>query len=165
MASRNINDLLPCVRARALEFNRRCDESFFGMSVTVQIVCTWRDPAEQDCLYLQGRASIDVVNRARAIVKLPPIMMRENVIRTNARPGMSAHEYRCAFDALAFESGRMIGSGDHPIYNSIGAIGEACGLEWSGRWKRGPGKIVEAAHFQYLGGLTLADLQKGKKPV
>lgn len=164
MASRDINDLLPCVRARAMEFNRRCDEKF-GTAITVQIVCTWRDPREQECLHLQGRASIDVVNRARALLKLPPIMMRENVIRTNARPGQSAHEYRCAFDALAFEGGKMLRRGDHPVYQVIGEIGESCGLEWSGRWKRGPGKIVEAAHFQYLGGLSIADLQKGKTPV
>lgn len=165
MASRDINDLLPCVRTRALEFNRQCDKKFAGTPISVAIVCTYRDPLEQECAYLQGRASIDIVNKARAALKLPPIMMRENVIRTNAMPGRSAHEYRCAFDALAFEHGKIIGRGDHPVYQAIGEIGEACGLEWSGRWKRRPGGVVEAAHFQYLGGLTIDDLQKGKLPV
>ncbi|MBN2189325.1 MAG: M15 family metallopeptidase [Chitinispirillaceae bacterium] len=164
MASRDINDLLPPVRARAVELDQLCDAAFEGSALSTAIVCTYRDPREQEALYLQGRASIDAVNAARAAIRLLTIMMRENVIRTNARPGNSAHEFRCAFDLLAFEGGRVIHCGDHPAYRIIGELGESAGLEWSGRWPRKPGRVVEAAHFQYLGGLTLADLQKGKKP-
>lgn len=164
MASRDINELLPPVRARAIELDRLCDAAFEGSALSTAIVCTYRDPREQEALYLQGRASIDAVNAARATLRLPTIMMRENVIRTNARPGNSAHEYRCAFDMLAFENGRLITCGDHPVYRKIGELGESAGLEWSGRWKLRLGQVVEAAHFQYLGGLTLDDLRKGKKP-
>jgi hypothetical protein len=33
------------------------------------------------------------------------------------------------------------------------------GIEWSGEWK---GSLKEMAHFQFTGGLTLADLKGGK---
>ena len=40
-----------------------------------------------------------------------------------------------------------------------GAVAESLGLEWAGRWK---GALVELAHCQWTGGLTLADLQAGE---
>jgi len=44
------------------------------------------------------------------------------------------------------------------LWQQIGALGESVGLEWAGRWK----KFRELAHFQFTGGLTLAELQTGK---
>jgi peptidoglycan L-alanyl-D-glutamate endopeptidase CwlK len=41
----------------------------------------------------------------------------------------------------------------------IGKIGESCGLEWAGNWKT----FKEFPHFQYTGGLTIAQLQQGAK--
>lgn len=165
MASRDINDLLPPVRARAMELNQLCDDAFSGSAITTAIVCTYRDPREQAALSAQGRGTLVEVNAARKIIGLAPIVAVENKIRTNARPGDSTHEYRCAIDLLAFEAGRLIHHSDHPVYRTIGELGESVGLDWSGRWKRRPGQVVEAAHFQYLGGLTLNDLKEGKQPV
>jgi peptidoglycan L-alanyl-D-glutamate endopeptidase CwlK len=51
---------------------------------------------------------------------------------------------------------------DGDLWRKIGEIGESVGLEWAGRWT---GKLREMAHFQYTGGLTLAQLQSGKVPV
>jgi peptidoglycan L-alanyl-D-glutamate endopeptidase CwlK len=162
MASREINDLLEPVRRRALEHGRLCEAAFYGTPISSAIVCTWRDPREQDCLYLQGRGNLLTVNVKRALIGLPAIAAAENKIRTNAIPGQSLHEYRCAYDMLAFENGKLIASGDHPAYQRIGELGKSVGLEWSGRWK---GKIREAAHFQYLGGLTMDELREGKRPI
>jgi peptidoglycan L-alanyl-D-glutamate endopeptidase CwlK len=162
MASRDINELLQPVRRRAVALSQLCDKTFAGTPISTAIVCTYRDPKEQYALYSQGRELLSKVNHSRKLVGLSPITGVENKIRTNAKPGLSAHEYRCAFDLLAFESGRIVDNGDNPVYGRIGLIGESLGLEWSGRWT---GKLREAAHFQYLGGLTLDDLKKGKKPV
>ncbi len=165
MASRDINELLPPVRKRAAALDQLCDQAFAGTPISTAIVCTYRDPREQECLYAQGRKPMVEVNALRDRIGLSQIAEKENKIRTNAQPGQSAHEYRCAFDLLAFESGKMLANGDHPVYRKIGELGESVGLEWSGRWKRGPGKIVESAHFQYRGGLTMDEIRKGKTPV
>ncbi|EGF93763.1 M15C subfamily peptidase [Asticcacaulis biprosthecium C19] len=40
----------------------------------------------------------------------------------------------------------------------MGAIGKAQGLEWAGDWRR----FREYPHFQYSGGLSIADFQAGR---
>jgi peptidoglycan L-alanyl-D-glutamate endopeptidase CwlK len=44
------------------------------------------------------------------------------------------------------------------LWKKVGELGKAQGLEWAGDWK----KFKELAHFQFTGGLTLADFQEGK---
>lgn len=39
------------------------------------------------------------------------------------------------------------------------AVGKSIGLEWAGDWK----KNREFPHFQYTGGLSLADFKAGKR--
>ena len=46
-------------------------------------------------------------------------------------------------------------------FTKCGEIAESLGLEWAGRWE----SFKELAHCQFTGGLTLADLQKGKQIV
>jgi peptidoglycan L-alanyl-D-glutamate endopeptidase CwlK len=45
------------------------------------------------------------------------------------------------------------------VWQEVGRLGKAAGLEWAGDWKR----FREYPHFQYTGGLTLAQLQQGAK--
>jgi len=51
--------------------------------------------------------------------------------------------------------------GTSPILSGkrVGRTWKECGLEWSGDWKR----FSEYAHFQYTGGLTLAEISEGKR--
>ena len=134
--SRNINDLLPNVQVRVEKFIELCDEEGIDLLIT----STYRDNESQEALYEQGRT-------------------RPGKIVTNAKPGESWHNYRCAIDIVPLINGKPNWDGSDPIWQRIGELGEQAGLEWAGRWRT----FKELAHFQYTGGLTLADLKAGKE--
>jgi peptidoglycan L-alanyl-D-glutamate endopeptidase CwlK len=115
--------------------------------IDIMITSTYRDNESQAALYAIARTAPG----ARTV--------------TNAKPGQSFHNYRCAFDVVPIVNGKPFWDTKSKegiaFWNKIGAIGEACGLEWAGRWVT----FKEFAHFQYTGGLTLKDLQAGKRIV
>lgn len=134
MASRSLSDLTPVARERCLKWLDACKSE----GIDVLVYCTYRSGAEQDELYKIGRT-------------LPGKRV------TNAKAGDSVHQWRCAWDAVPLLSGKPQWS-DNAAYARMGAIAEKFGIEWAGKWK----SFKETAHFQYTGGLTLADLKAGK---
>lgn len=134
--SRKLEDLLPPVRERVERMIAACDAEGIDLLVT----STYRDNASQEALYAQGRTA-------------------PGRIVTNARSGQSYHNYRCAVDVVPIRNGKAIWNAKDPIWQRIGTLGKAAGLEWAGDWKR----FKEFPHFQYTGGLKLAQLQKGAK--
>ena len=134
--SRELEDLLPPVRERVERMIADCKAEGIDLLVT----STYRDNASQDGLYAQGRTA-------------------PGRIVTNARSGQSYHNYRCAVDVVPIRNGKAIWNAKDPVWQRIGALGKAAGLEWAGDWKR----FKEFPHFQYTGGLKLAQLQKGAK--
>lgn len=137
ISSRSLDDLLPKVKTLALAHVEACAK----IGIDLLIYCTYRDAESQNSLYAQGRTS------GGAIV-------------TNAKAGQSWHNYRLAYDCVPLVQGKPAW-GDSALYRQVGIAGESVGLEWAGRWT---GKLKETAHFQYTGGLTLADLQAGRLP-
>jgi peptidoglycan L-alanyl-D-glutamate endopeptidase CwlK len=112
--------------------------------VDLLVTSTYRSNEEQAALYAQGRT-------------------KPGAIVTNARPGDSYHNWRCAFDVVPLRNGKPVWGTTGPdgdLWRKIGEMGESVGLEWAGRWT---GKLREMAHFQYTGGLTLAQLKAGKE--
>lgn len=134
--SRDINDLHPKVASLAVAFKQLCDEEGIDLLIT----STYRDHESQNALYAQGRTT------------------KGNIV-TNAKGGQSMHNWRVAFDVVPLRNGKPVWDTRDPVWARIGALGESVGLEWSGRWA---GRLKETAHFQYTGGLTIADLQSGK---
>ena len=134
--SRSLDDLLPPVKQRVEEFIAACKAEGIDLLVT----STYRDNESQNALYAQGRTA------AGRIV-------------TNAKAGQSFHNYRCAVDVVPLVSGKPNWKTTDPVWQRVGALGKSAGLEWAGEWKR----FKEFAHFQYTGGLTLAQLQQGAK--
>lgn len=132
--SRNLDDLIPPARSRAQAFLAECKRR----GIDVLITSTYRDSAAQAALYAQGRT------------KPGPKV-------TNAKPGQSWHNWRCAFDFVPIVHGKAQWN-DIATFQRCGEIAESVGLEWAGRWRT----FKELAHCQYTGGLTLADLQSGK---
>jgi len=132
--SRNLNDLLPEVKARVDKFIEACNHNGIDLLVT----STYRDNESQAQLYAQGRTA-------------------PGKIVTNAGPGDSYHNYRCAIDVVPLLNGKPDWDGSHPVWAEIGRIGKESGLEWAGDWK----SFKELAHFQYTNGLTLAQLKEG----
>ena len=150
ITSRDINDLHPVVRGKAVGLKASCLDA----GIDLLIISTFRDFESQDGLYAQGRT-------------------KPGHIVTNARGGQSFHNFHVAFDVLPLRSGKPVwgtsGNGidsdptdddkdDLELWQRVGAIGESLGLEWAGRWKR----FREFPHFQFTGGLTLADFRAGK---
>jgi peptidoglycan L-alanyl-D-glutamate endopeptidase CwlK len=139
--SRNLSDLLPVCKAKAEKFLELAKTAGIDLIVT----STYRDNESQAALFAQGRT-------------------KPGAIVTNARPGQSWHNWRCAFDVVPIRNGKPVwgtAGADGDLWRKVGEIGEQAGLEWAGRWT---GKFRELAHFQYTGGLTLAELQSGKVP-
>jgi peptidoglycan L-alanyl-D-glutamate endopeptidase CwlK len=134
--SRSLDDLAPPAKQRAQAFV----EAAKAKGIDLLVTSTYRDHESQAALYAQGRTTPgDVVTRAK--------------------PGQSWHNYRCALDVVALVNGKPIWNKKDPIWQKIGEIGKSCGLEWAGDWE----DFKEFPHFQYTGGMTLAQLQQGAK--
>lgn len=137
--SRSLDDLHHVVADKARRFIDLCDEA----GIDILVTSTYRDSESQAALYAQGRS-------------------KPGPRKTNAKPGQSFHNWQVAFDVVPLRNGKPVWStkgADGQLWQKIGAIGESVGLEWSGRWT---GRMVEFAHFQYTGGLKLADFQSGR---
>jgi peptidoglycan L-alanyl-D-glutamate endopeptidase CwlK len=133
--SRSLDELAPPVKERVENFLNLCKENNIDLLVT----STYRDNESQQALYAQGRTT------AGKVV-------------TNAKAGDSWHNWRCAVDVVPLVNGKPNWDGSDPVWAKIGELGNQAGLEWAGNWKT----FKELAHFQYTGGLTLADLKNGK---
>lgn len=136
--SRKIEDLHPKVAELCRKFIAECDKH----DIDILITSTYRDGESQNALYAQGRT-------------------KPGNIVTNAKAGQSWHNWKCALDVVPLRNGKPVWGTlgkDLELWNKVGAIGESVGLEWAGRWKR----MREFPHFQFTGGLTLADFQAGK---
>lgn len=134
--SRKIYDLLPEVASRCLLHKARCETE---LGIELLITSTFRDWEAQDELYAQGRT------KAGRVV-------------TNARGGDSFHQYRVAYDVVPVRDGKLVWDVEDAVWQEVGRIGEECGLEWAGNWAQ----FREYPHFQYTGGLTLADFKNGR---
>ena len=132
--SRDLNELLPQVKTKVEHFIQLCKDNNIDLLVT----STYRDLESQAALYSQGRTS-------------------PGKIVTNAGPGDSYHNWRCAIDVVPLVNGKADWDGSHPVWAEIGRLGKEAGLEWAGEWVH----FKELAHFQYSGGLTIAQLKEG----
>lgn len=132
--SRSLDDLLPQVRDKVEDFLALCKQDGIDLLVT----STYRDMESQNALYAQGRTTPG------------------NIV-TNAKAGDSFHNWRCAVDVVPLVNGKPDWDGSHPVWKQIGELGKQAGLEWAGEWH----SFKELAHFQYTGGLTLAQLKSG----
>jgi len=131
--SRKIEDLHPHVASLCRKFIEQCKEA----GVDVLVTSTYRDHESQNALYAQGRTA-------------------PGKIVTKAKGGQSFHNHKVAFDVVPLVNGKAIWN-DGGLWRKIGQIGQEVGLEWGGNWK-----FQDKPHFQYTGGLTLADFQAGK---
>lgn len=132
MSSRSLDDLRPEVRPLVDTFVA----ALKAAGIDYLITCTLRSNDEQAALYAKGRTSPG-----------PRV--------TNAQPGQSAHNYGLALDIVPIVNGKPDWNGADPVWQSIGEIGEECGLEWFGA----PGSpYPEEPHFQLPGWRTVAGL-------
>jgi len=135
------------VKQLALELVKRAPTY---CNVNIIITQAYRSIEIQNELYAQGRT-------------------KPGKIVTNAKGGTSYHNYGLAFDiAVMNKDGKTVNWSDicdtdhdnKKDYYEIGALGKSIGLEWGGDFK----SIIDIPHFQLTYGLSIKDLQKGKRP-
>lgn len=137
---RDINQLLPIVKQKLLEFQAKAKAQGIDFIVT----SVYRSPLEQDMLYLRPFDGID--NDKDGLID------EANEKITNARGGQSYHNWRCAFDIVPIVQGKAIWT-NQMLWTKLGAIGQSCGLEWGGSWTG----FVDQPHFQFTAGYTFKD--------
>lgn len=152
LSSRKIDDLVFPAKLRALNFI--ADAKIEGIDLLV--TCTVRDVQAQNALFAHGRTRAQLDRAGLTEIEPAP-----GPILTNAKGGDSFHQYGVALDVVPLRAGKPVwgtAGADRELWERVGRIGEARGLEWAGRWKR----MREFPHFQFTGGLRLADFRAGK---
>lgn len=122
--SRLLNDLAPEFRPLAFELIARCAEA----GICLLIVDTIRTPAEQAANIANG---VSWTTNSKHLPQPP-------------------HSLSHAIDVAPYEIYQLHGpdklqwNNDDPVWQKIGAIGEALGLRWGGRWTQ-----KDMGHFEY----------------
>lgn len=132
MSSRSLGDLRPEIWSKANDFLDACKQAGLDVLVT----CTLRSNEEQAALYAQGRS-------------------KPGHIVTDAPAGKSAHNYGLALDIVPIVNGKPEWNGGDPVWQTIGEIGERCGLEWAGNPSY---PFHELPHFQIQNWRTIAGI-------
>jgi len=132
ISSRKIEDLDPKVAELCHRFIDACKTQ----GIDILITSTYRDFESQAALYAQGRTA-------------------PGKIVTNAKPGQSWHNWKCAFDFAPIVNGKIPWA-DASLFTKCGIIAESVGLEWAGRWK----SFKELAHCQFTNGRTLSQMKE-----
>jgi len=132
--SKDIAELLPIVREKAVTLIGLCKTQ----GIDILITSTYRSIQEQDEIYAQGRS-------------------KPGAIISNAKGGQSFHNWRVAFDVVPLVGGKATWD-DHALWERVGKVGEALGLEWGGRWEG----FVDKPHFQFTQGYSFQDFIDGK---
>lgn len=137
-STRNMGLVHPVVKETILEVIKRA----YAEGINVQISSGYRSNAEQQRLYNQGRTTPG------------------NIV-TNAKPGQSMHNFGLAVDYfLTNKDGTKALWTVDAKWRRVAAIAKSLGFEWGGDWRG----FVDYPHLQMTGGLTLAQLQAGRRP-
>lgn len=115
-------DVSTLTKATAEAANRALS-AWVAAGLDVFITCTRRTFEEQAALWAIGRS-------------------QPGRIVTYSTAGTSKHEFGLAFD-VAFK-GKDLYPSDAKLWARLGAIGEECGLDWGGNFK----KFKDKPHFQ-----------------
>lgn len=150
IASKSLDALLVPVKQRIVTLmaagEMALEAGYRQIDFSVRPIYTFRDNEFQDSLYAQGRTKVG-----------------KKV--TNAKGGDSVHNYRCAADLGVWMNGEI--TYEPKYYKVLGAEAKKIGLKWGGDWN-GNGVADkndwDLMHFEYTGGLSLAQLKSGMVP-
>jgi hypothetical protein len=142
----------PSVQACALQLITKA----YAKGVKLIITQGLRTIEEQNKLYAKGRTTAQL--RAVGITGISG--NPSAAIVTKAKGGTSYHNYGLAFDIGILRTDEKDVDWTDSKYRPIGALGKELGLEWGGDFK----SIKDTPHYQLSFGLSIADLQSGKRP-
>ena len=133
----NLDGLHPIVREATEKLIAVCKEK----GIDIIIAQAYRSIAEQNALYAKGRTEAG-----------PKV--------TNAKGGTSYHNYGLAIDYCLKVDGKAIWSVNKD-WRTVAEEAKKLGFEWGGEWKT----FIDYPHLQMTFGLSIKDLQAGKRPV
>lgn len=136
-ALKRIGNVHPVIAQGAEQVIRRA----YKQGLYIQFSDGYRSNAEQNRLYAQGRTT-------------------SGQIVTNARGGQSLHNYGLALDMFITNKAGTTASWDVSKLRQAAMIAKSLGFEWGGDWT----SFKDYPHIQMTGGLSIAQLQAGRKP-
>lgn len=149
--SRELSELVEGARTRAEDLI----DASKSVGIDVLVTSTYRDFGAQAVCFARGRTAPGEPcmcgHKSNPVGSCAKHPMGLKV--TNAKPGMSWHNWRCAFDVVPLVGSKPVWT-DDTLWNRIGQIGKSLGLEWAGSWDTFP----EKPHFQWTNGQDLATL-------
>jgi hypothetical protein len=116
----------------------------YGILGLVRVFESWRSPARQDVLFMQGRQPLADVNGARAKLGLSPIPASENKVVTNRKGVESNHSWGVAVDLVRVDSKTPWAGVDWWLTTGVPQWWESLGHVWGGRWSTLP----DPSHFE-----------------
>lgn len=153
MPSRDLKDLDPAMRPLAKELLDRAHE-VLAPGKEARSIMTLRSTAEHFAFRLQGRDTLENVNKARKAAGLPALTLEsQNVVVTwtkKSRHLPNDAGFSEAMDVGIFDTatGKYLGN-DTASYKALGPLGESIGLEWGGRFKDDQGRSrPDYPHYQ-----------------
>lgn len=78
---------------------------------------------------------------------------------TSTPGGKSRHQYGLAVDVVPIVDSVAVWNNPR-LWRKIGMAGERLGLRWGGRWR----VLYDPGHFEWIGGLSRKELEKGLMP-
>jgi peptidoglycan LD-endopeptidase CwlK len=144
--STKLEDLLPDIQFKARHAINELKEKGIPFVVT----STLRTTEEQYALYLQGRSTLDMVNKARFAAKMRPISQAENVYKVTNCDGSSMksrHQGGRAIDVVPAVNGNPVWPHDgDPRWQQIADVMKSSGFQWGGDWAA----FIDPPHYEIL---------------
>jgi peptidoglycan L-alanyl-D-glutamate endopeptidase CwlK len=123
-------------------------KAFETDSLKVRVTSTYRSEYIQMALYAQGRHPLEIVNKRRGLVQLPPITAEQNRQPvTHRKHGTSLHNLypSKAIDIAIIKDGIYIANDIEPYRAFAALMGKANKtIKWGGLFP----KLVDAGHFE-----------------
>ncbi len=138
-----LEELHPQMLKHFLELDEEC---FTTHGFRLRVVSGYRDPKEQMENYLKGRKEV----KDEATATITYVVVDEDAVVTDAKPGQSFHEKRRAVDAYPEFEGRTLSDKDknEDAWHKAGALAGKHGLVWGGSFKIGPAGSPDEPHFE-----------------
>lgn len=142
---KSINELLPYMQPKAQEAWTKMKESEKLKTLGVETIAiseTKRSLATQMAYYSRSRMAVEDVKKMYAAAGLYDPTIAE-CKTANTWTLESKHIEGKAIDFVPIKNGKYWWTAPLPVWETMGEIGESCGLLWGGRWK-----TKDCPHFE-----------------
>lgn len=146
MIHKRISDLELSVQSRFREAWEKMEHNLKLRDMGVERIAineTLRDLPTQMAYFVRGRMDVKYVKQFYAAAGLYDIGEVEartvctNTLRSNHMSGRAA-------DFVPVKDGKLWWNAPKEVWETMGEVGEACGLKWGGRWK----DLPDSPHFE-----------------